>query len=218
MTDTNTATTPATETAKTKTPKVTPPEVTLGATKFGELLSSHWDAVVISGPEGVDRDRTERAFSLALTAYLKGKGLITRGGREKSYDETNVLNAIMVAFLTQAKTPTDQLQLATVTYAAIEVLKVGFADMDKARRAVQSTLISDASPFYAKRAGESKFSGTVVGLKDPAKLPTKPSVLSWEHKDDAPAPVAAALVPTPVAAAPKAEEKKPTNGGKPAKK
>lgn len=208
-TATNVASTTPADAAKPKTgPKATPPEVTAGSVKFSELLASHWDGLVISSDGStVDRDKTERAFSLALTAYLKGKGLITRGGREKSYDEGNVVNAIMVAFLTQAKAPTDQLQLATITYAAIEAMKVPYADMDKARRAVQATLITEASPFYAKRAGESKFSGTVVGLKDPSKLPTaKPVVQTWEemHREDASAATAPAVAAAPATSTPAA--------------
>ena len=171
MTTETTATTNAAATAEKKTRNrvpLTDAEKTsiLGASKvILSNLNGAFASCIVRDAEGKpDMDLSRKAYSDAAKEYLRSKGEIIATGRGGAVTDTaNVAKAAYAAFVKLVtKHGTETVQLAELVYATCAELAPAFAEMDRCKKAVHTTLTSN--PRFAVKAGKSKFAGHSVGL------------------------------------------------------
>lgn len=161
-------------------------------------LGGAFAACIVRDADGKpDMDLSRKAFSDAAKEYLRSKGEIIAAGRGGAVTDTaNVAKAAYAAFVKLVtKHGTETVQLAELVYATCAELAPAFAEMDRCKKAVHTTLTSN--PRFVVKAGKSKFAGHSVGL---VGEPSAPEPF---------APWNAAPEPPPVVA---------SNGAKPPKK
>ena len=152
-------------------------------------LGGAFAACIVRDAEGKpDMDLSRKAFSDAAKEYLRSKGEIIAAGRGGAVTDTaNVAKAAYAAFVKLVqKHGTETVQLAELVYATCAELAPAFAEMDRCKKAVHTTLTSN--PRFAVKAGKSKFAGHSVGLVGD---PTAPEPFSPWNALPEPPPAAA---------------------------
>lgn len=139
-----------------------------------------------------DMDLSRKAWSDAAKDFLRSKGEIIAAGRGgATTDMENVAKAAYAAFVKLVqKHGTETVQLSELVYATCAELAPAFAEMDRCKKAVHTTLTGN--PRFAVKAGKFKFAGHSVGLvgEPSAPEPFNPWSGAPPSVDEKPAPKA----------------------------
>lgn len=179
-------------------------------------LEGSWPSVVIADDAGkASIKETRRAFGLALRTHLRQTGAISSGGRPKGpmaprYDVANVERAIYFAFVSHAKGEPASLPLKHLIAATVIAMGVPFDQMDKASKAVESTIKGSKRFSVATGKGFAASQVTLVGE------PTNPEKFAAWGVAPAAAPEAAPqAAPAAAPEAPAATDGKPKKNKRP---